>query len=270
VWEERGDTLLQQVAACLRAKKLKKWEDQCVVFPFYPLQYQRESYTFFDFTRDFIKYFHWFQQLKSNTCISITPVSNAFSTEDYLANMSLVYKNIALRNEVSGGFLVHGIMVVSEKKAMIFAGDSGAGKTTTARRLPSDKWQLYSDDLTLVVKGKDGNYYAYPWPGEKAYRHHELRYNSSQGILLETIFFIVQNKEVSLMRLPAIKTIAMLQRVTSQAMDLPDPSVNPALVGEMRKNRLKNLSDFVQKVPCYELSLNMIDPFWETIEEVLL
>jgi hypothetical protein len=45
--------------------------------------------------------------------------------------------------------------------------------------------------------------------------------------------------------------------------------MDPEGVGKMRKIRLKNLSNFVQKVLCCELSLTLTAPFWETIEEIL-
>jgi hypothetical protein len=61
----------------------------------------------------------------------------------------------------------------------------------------------------------------------------------------------------------------MLQRVANDAMELPDPSIDPKGVAEMTQNRLNNLAEFVQKVPTYELHLNKTDPFWEEIEAII-
>ncbi len=67
-----------------------------------------------------------------------------------------------------GGFLVHGASGVRNGRAFVFAGISGAGKTTMARLAPPDAAVL-SDEISYIRRGKSG-YRAYgtPFAGELA------------------------------------------------------------------------------------------------------
>ena len=61
-----------------------------------------------------------------------------------------------------GGFLVHAASAVRQGRAFVFAGISGAGKTTMARLAPPDVAVL-SDEISYVRKGRSG-YRAYGTP----------------------------------------------------------------------------------------------------------
>ena len=50
----------------------------------------------------------------------------------------------------TGGVPIHGALVEWRGAGALLLGESGAGKSTSCRRLPSD-WQVHSDDLCLVV-----------------------------------------------------------------------------------------------------------------------
>ena len=67
-----------------------------------------------------------------------------------------------------GGFLMHAASAIRNGKAFLFAGASGAGKTTIARCAPSDA-HLLSDEISYV-RSDHGSYYAYgtPFAGELA------------------------------------------------------------------------------------------------------
>jgi len=67
-----------------------------------------------------------------------------------------------------GGFLVHAASAVRNGRAFLFAGLSGAGKTTIARLAPPDA-TLLTDEISYVRK-LDDRYYAFgtPFTGELA------------------------------------------------------------------------------------------------------
>ncbi len=260
-WIERVSTLLM-----ISETKDFYNKDAYEFFPGLALE-ENNSFTFFDHYRQQIKIYKWLNKLQRDAVIIVEDETE--KNFDIVANMHTLLTSIALRNEVNGGFLVHGIMLEHEKGSIILAGASGVGKTTAATRTPDDKWKKRSDDLTMVVKGIDGNYYAHPWPGTKAYLQYEIHYDTQKGVKLKSLFFLVQKAERHIKQTELLNAIAMLQRVTMQAMNLPDPSVDPKNVGEMRKNRLSNLAEFITKVPTYELHLNKTDPFWEDIETLV-
>jgi GTP-dependent phosphoenolpyruvate carboxykinase len=67
-----------------------------------------------------------------------------------------------------GGFLVHAASAVRNGRAFLFAGFSGAGKTTVASLAPPDA-TLLTDEISYVRR-VDGQYYAFgtPFTGELA------------------------------------------------------------------------------------------------------
>lgn len=67
-----------------------------------------------------------------------------------------------------GGFLMHSASAIRKGKAFLFAGVSGAGKTTISRLAPSDT-TLLTDEISYVRKRDDG-YFAFgtPFTGELA------------------------------------------------------------------------------------------------------
>ena len=266
---ENSDPSINRVKKLLNLSLTSEKTKDGILFPFFPYKISGYSYTFFDLTRDRLKYFNWLRKIKNNEKIILESVNPSTGNTD-LENIALICDLIALRNETCGGFLVHGIMLKYQEKAIILAGPSGIGKTTAACKM-SDHWEICSDDLTLIVKGSDNNnnYYAHPWPGSKAYRHNEIRYNASCGVRLKNLFFIIHNTKVRIEKVNVIRALAMLKGVAEDAMALPDPSIDPKNVGVMIENRFHNLAEFVQKVPIYELHLNKTDLFGKEIEKLL-
>ena len=81
-----------------------------------------------------------------------------------------------------GGFLLHAASAVRNGKAFVFAGASGAGKTTLSRLAPGDA-DVLSDEISYVRKEADG-YYAYgtPFAGELARAGENLRAPLDTGL----------------------------------------------------------------------------------------
>jgi hypothetical protein len=88
-----------------------------------------------------------------------------------------------------GGFLMHAASAMRDGKAFLFAGASGAGKTTISRLAPADAHVL-TDEISYVRREADG-YYAYgtPFAGELARAGENLR------APLDTIFLLAQGAE---------------------------------------------------------------------------
>lgn len=88
-----------------------------------------------------------------------------------------------------GGFLVHAASGMRHGRAFLFAGISGAGKTTMARLAPADATVL-TDEISYVRKGADG-YQAYgtPFAGELA------RVGANVTAPLEALYFLEKGAE---------------------------------------------------------------------------
>jgi hypothetical protein len=91
---------------------------------------------------------------------SIRQSANPYSVD---AVLRIVHTLVLSRQ---GGFLVHAASAVRNGRAFLFAGVSGAGKTTIARLAPEDAI-LLSDEISYVKK-QEGGYSAFgtPFAGE--------------------------------------------------------------------------------------------------------
>lgn len=131
-----------------------------------------------------------------------------------------------------GGFLLHAASVVRKGKAFVFAGVSGAGKTTLARLAPADAGVL-SDEISYVRK-EAGGYYAYgtPFAGELARAGKNLRAplecvyllkhgaenrvsdmgkaEAARGILASVLFFA---EDAELVRAVFLSALDLVERV---------------------------------------------------------
>ena len=88
-----------------------------------------------------------------------------------------------------GGFLLHSASAIRNGKAFLFAGASGAGKTTISRLAPVDA-TLLTDEISYVRK-RDEGYFAFgtPFTGELA----KLGENSSAP--LAALYLLAQGPE---------------------------------------------------------------------------
>jgi hypothetical protein len=92
-----------------------------------------------------------------------------------------------------GGFLLHAASAIRNNRAFVFAGVSGAGKTTMSRLAPADTTVL-TDEISYVRRSdvKNGkNYVAYgtPFAGELA------RIGANTSAPLEALYLLVQGPE---------------------------------------------------------------------------
>jgi hypothetical protein len=118
-----------------------------------------------------------------------------------------------------GGFLVHAASAIRNKRAYLFAGVSGAGKTTMARLAPPDATVL-TDEISYVRRIADvgawlqpgvtrhRSYKAYgtPFAGELA------RVGANTSAPLETLYLLVQGPENRISPVPKIDAARALMR----------------------------------------------------------
>ncbi|MBU0494841.1 MAG: hypothetical protein KKA73_27100 [Chloroflexi bacterium] len=137
------------------------------------------------------------------------------------------------------GVLLHACGVSLEGQGIIFAGTSGAGKSTT-----SNLWEgqpgvtLLSDDRVIVRKHDDGRFWVYgtPW-------HGDARAVSSDIVPLERIYVIYHAAENRAVRIaPADAASRLLVRAFPTFWDAEGMAYTLSVLGELSET-----------VPCYEL-----------------
>jgi hypothetical protein len=105
-----------------------------------------------------------------------------------------------------GGFLVHAASAIRGRSAFLFAGVSGAGKTTMARLAPPDATVL-TDEISYVRRiGNSYKAYGTPFAGELA------RVGANTSAPLETLYLLVQGPENRIQPVPKIDAARALMR----------------------------------------------------------
>jgi hypothetical protein len=148
-----------------------------------------------------------------------------------------------------GGFLLHSASAIRNGKAFLFAGVSGAGKTTISRLAPPDA-TLLTDEISYVRKQADG-YFAYgtPFTGELA----KIGENASAAVAV--LYLLAQGPEN---RVDPVSTAdAGRELLANMLFFAEDPEmVHPAF---------QAACDFVGRVPVRRLTFVPDARVWELI-----
>jgi hypothetical protein len=148
-----------------------------------------------------------------------------------------------------GGFLVHAASAVRNGCAFLFAGVSGAGKTTISRLAPADA-QLLTDEISYVVR-HNGQYWAYgtPFAGELG------RVGENLSAPVKTLFLLEQGIENRVARVASTDAARLLLRnILFFAAD-----------DEMVKLVFQSACEFTERVPVRRLCFVPDQRVWEMI-----
>jgi hypothetical protein len=147
----------------------------------------------------------------------------------------LVMNHLAYRK----GMIVHSAGVIMGSSAFLFAGISGAGKTTMTRLFTSaaPDAKLLSDDR-IIVRKTDGSYLAYgtPWPGDAG-----AAVNDCES--LKGVFFLTKANRPEIVPLSPAHAAKRLFPVISC----------PWYDRERFPHVLETCEDLIAEVPCFEL-----------------
>jgi hypothetical protein len=148
-----------------------------------------------------------------------------------------------------GGFLVHAASAIRNGNAFLFAGISGAGKTTISRLAPEDTI-LLTDEISYVRR-QNGAYYACgtPFAGELA----KLGENASAP--LRTLFLLAKGPENRIQDVPAGEAVRQLLR------NVLFFTADRELVDRV----FQSAFDFVQQIPVRWLTFVPDERVWEMI-----
>ena len=148
-----------------------------------------------------------------------------------------------------GGFLVHAASAIRSGHAFLFAGVSGAGKTTISRLAPSDA-TLLTDEISYVRRDRDV-YVACgtPFAGELA------RVGENQWAPLSTLFLLQKGPENRIEPVAAPEAIRLLLR---NILFFADDAELVRLV-------FQSACEFVERVPVRRLTFVPDQRVWEMI-----
>lgn len=148
-----------------------------------------------------------------------------------------------------GGFLLHAASAIRNGNAFLFAGISGAGKTTISRLAPPDA-TLLSDEISYVRCGS-GKYYACgtPFAGELA------KVGANESAPLKALFLLAKGPQNRVEEIPAPDAVRQLLRnILFFAEDR-----------ELVERVFQSACEFVRRVPVRRLTFVPDPSVWEMI-----
>lgn len=165
-------------------------------------------------------------------------------------SLSYAYSQLMASNR---GMLLHATAVIKGKKAFIFLGVGGAGKSTIAGL--SKRYKVLGDDI-IAVRKMGGHYYAFstPWkqaPFIKPDRHAKGR--------ISAIFFIKKSDRTSFR---SLQPEHALMKMLSNHIHF--------LVYTKRLLTEKiffTTADFTKRIPAYEMEFEKTRDFWRELDK---
>ncbi len=148
-----------------------------------------------------------------------------------------------------GGFLIHSASAIRNGKAFLFAGISGAGKTTISRLAPADA-TLLTDEISYVRKAEDG-YLAFgtPFAGELA------KVGENTRAPLAALYLLAKGPQN---RIEPVSVADAGREVLANMLFFAEDQ-------EMVRLVFQGACDFVHRVPVYRLTFAPDPRVWELI-----
>ena len=174
---------------------------------------------------------------------SIRQSANPYSIDSVLR----IVHSLALARE--GSFLLHAASAVRNGRAFLFAGASGAGKTTISRLAPTDA-VLLTDEVSYIRRQESG-YFAFgtPFAGELA------KSGENVSAPIAALYLLAKGPENRIESVgPAEASRALLESILFFAQD-------PELV----KSVFLAACEFVSRVPVHRLTFVPDAGVWELI-----
>jgi len=173
----------------------------------------------------------------------ITQSANPYSIDVALR----IFHSLMLARE--GGLLVHAASAVRNGKAFVFAGVSGAGKTTISRLAPPDAL-LLTDEISYVRREDEGfAAHGTPFAGELAKLGENVR------APLAALYLLHQGPENSMEPVGHGEAVRrLMENVLFFAND-------PELVGMV----FETACELVRRVPVYRLSFVPDESVWDLV-----
>jgi len=194
---------------------------------------------------------------------------NSDLTFNYTAMWYSLYA-VYSRSMQIGGLPFHSGLAEFNGKGVLFAGQSGAGKSTCCRRLP-DHWKSLCDDETLVVLTKDNVYRAHPCPTWSDYLagRTEKKYDVQYSVPVSAFFFLEQSEKDEVIPLPKYRASILITNLSAQIFSKSKSFQHNKIRTSIQELTFNNASNMAKAIPAFILRVSLIGRFWEKIEDIL-
>jgi len=168
-----------------------------------------------------------------------------------------------------GGLPFHCALVEHDGVGVLLAGNSGAGKSTCCRRLPSS-WNVLCDDEALILGHSSEFYTAHPFPTwNDVFMRPESTWNVQQGVSLSAVFFLEHGQTDEVVPMgraeAAIRGNHLAGHIFFRDWESPDSQSRRAATTKL----FDNVLDLIRAVPAFILRVSANGQFWSEMERVL-
>ena len=202
-----------------------------------------------------------------NVMYTVKPFSSKLA--EVLATRNALYP--VYREYINlGGQLFHAGLIEFDGKGVIIAGRSGAGKSTSCRRL-RDGWKALSDDELLMVPVNGGTYRAHPLPTWSEYLEgdSEKTWNIQYSVPVCAIFFIEQSDVDAATLLGEGEAASWVNDSSLQAYSNYGYMHVDKNKKTLRRKIFDNSCEIARIIPAFRLKVTLHGSFWKEIERVL-
>jgi hypothetical protein len=173
----------------------------------------------------------------------------------------------------SGGLVLHSAIAAFNGTGVLLLGSSGAGKSTSCRRLPPI-WQRMGDEEALILPNDRGQYlgHAFPTWSNFVRERGERSWAVERCVPLAAIFLLQKAETDEVTPVGKGEAALWINNSTMEVWD-PDSKGCPNLAGDTewppRRMLFENACAIAGSVPAFILRVSLAGRFWEEIERAL-
>lgn len=169
-----------------------------------------------------------------------------------------------------GGTFLHAALAELRGRGVLLAAPGGVGKSTASARLPKP-WRSLCDDMTLVIGGRGGRFYAHPWPTLSRFLEGGRvgSWDTPRSVPLAAAYFLIQSPSEQALPVGPGEGLALLIESSEQASRPMARRRSPEESRVFRRERFENLARIARFLPVHRLRLSLKGAFWKEIERTI-
>lgn len=168
------------------------------------------------------------------------------------------------REIFKGGFPLHAGLI---SDGILFAGSSGAGKSTCCKRSPI---QTLADDTSLIIL-QDNHYRAHPWVswGDYIQRDMNTIFEVQNHVPIRAIFLIEKAAKTEILEIKKVEAIKKLFDLSFERIYLNVRNMKDTNRIKINTKLFNNICNLIKVIPVYRLGVSLEGEFWKETERVI-
>ena len=198
------------------------------------------------------------------------PVADAARADARIGHMWCSLPPVYVQAIAKGGLPLHAALAELGGRGVLFAATGNTGKSTCSRRLPPP-WKSWCDDEALVVRDREKNYRAHPFPTWTDYLWRGLNntWPTEDHVGVSSIFFLEQAEEDAVIPLEQGEAAVRICQSANQIMQIFWPGMERQQRRQATTQLFNNACAMAATIPAFRLRLTLGGRFWVAVEKAL-